>query len=160
MVNIKDLKIHPDIILLDIMMPIMDGYEACQRLKSDEKLKNIPILFLTARSSDKDEEKGFKLGAVDYIVKPISPPILKERVRTHLTLKRAIEALESKNKFLNEEIEYHIKEILSLQEASIMALAALAEIRDNETGYHLHRAKNYIKVLAEQLAKTEKYKDV
>jgi putative two-component system response regulator len=78
----------PDIILLDIMMPVMDGYEACRHLKENPVTRDIPVVFLTAKAEVEDEMKGFELGAVDYITKPISPPIVMARVETHLQLKK------------------------------------------------------------------------
>lgn len=92
----------PDLILLDIMMPGMDGYEVCRRLKADEKTEDIPVIFLTAKVQMKDEKKGLELGAVDYITKPISPPILLARVRTHLRLKEAADVLKRQNQLLLE----------------------------------------------------------
>ncbi|MFA5181550.1 MAG: response regulator [Syntrophales bacterium] len=86
----------PDLILLDIMMPEMDGYEVCRHLKSDSQTAEIPVIFLTAKSEIEDELKGFDLGAVDFITKPISPPIVLARVRTHLRLKRITDYLKSK----------------------------------------------------------------
>jgi putative two-component system response regulator len=86
----------PDLILLDIMMPEMDGYEVCRHLKSDSQTAEIPVIFLTAKSEIEDELKGFELGAVDFITKPISPPIVLARVRTHLRLKRVTDYLKSK----------------------------------------------------------------
>jgi putative two-component system response regulator len=86
----------PDLILLDIIMPAMDGYEVCRRLKSDSQTAGIPVIFLTAKSDIADELKGFELGAVDYIAKPISPPIVLARVRTHLRLKKVTDYLKSK----------------------------------------------------------------
>jgi len=83
----------PDLVLLDIMMPGMDGYEVCRQLKSDSHTSDIPVIFLTSKSDIADEEKGFELGAVDYITKPISPPILRARIRTHLRMKRIIDYL-------------------------------------------------------------------
>jgi len=83
----------PDLILLDIMMPGMDGYEVCRQLKSDSQTSDIPVIFLSSRGEVADEEKGFEAGAVDYIIKPISPPILLARVRTHLRIKRIISYL-------------------------------------------------------------------
>jgi PleD family two-component response regulator len=83
----------PDLILLDIMMPGIDGYEVCSQLKSDSQTSDIPVIFLTTKSDVADEEKGFELGAVDYITKPISPPILRARIRTHLRMKRIIDYL-------------------------------------------------------------------
>lgn len=86
----------PDLILLDIMMPGMDGYEVCRHLKSNSQTSDIPVIFLTAKAETEDEEKGFELGAVDYITKPVSPPILRARVRTHLRLKRVTAYLKDK----------------------------------------------------------------
>lgn len=86
----------PDLILLDIMMPEMDGYEVCRELKSDAQTSAIPIIFCTAKTEIDDELKGFELGAADYIMKPISPPILLARVRTQLRLKRITDYLKSK----------------------------------------------------------------
>ena len=85
----------PDLILLDIMMPGMDGYEVCQRLKADKETQNIPIIFITAMSQEEDETRGLELGAVDYITKPFSLPIVKVRVKTHLELKRHRDMLEN-----------------------------------------------------------------
>ena len=86
----------PDLILLDIMMPEMDGYEVCRHLKGDSQTADIPIIFLTAKSEIEDELKGFELGAVDFITKPISPPIVLARVSTHLKLRKMINYLKSK----------------------------------------------------------------
>jgi CheY-like chemotaxis protein len=87
----------PDLILLDIMMPGMDGYEVCRQLKSDPQTSEIPVIFLTAKSDVADEEKGFLLGAADYITKPISPPILLARIRTHLRMKRVVDYLKGQS---------------------------------------------------------------
>ena len=95
----------PDLILLDIMMPGMDGYEVCQRLKRDPGTMNIPVIFLTAKSAEEDEEKGLELGAVDYITKPISPPIVLARVKNHLALKAMASFLRDQNKALEQKVE-------------------------------------------------------
>lgn len=87
---------QPDLILLDIMMPEMDGYETCRHLKENTETRDIPVIFLTAKSEMEDELQGFELGAVDYIMKPISPPIVLARVRTHLRLKKITDYLKSK----------------------------------------------------------------
>ncbi|MNB97957.1 Cyclic di-GMP phosphodiesterase response regulator RpfG [compost metagenome] len=150
----------PDLILLDIMMPGMDGYETCRRLMQDEVLREIPVIFLTAKEEVEDENKGFDSGAVDYITKPISAPILLSRVKTHLTLKRSKDFLADKNQYLEAEISRRIQEISLIQEVSVMAMAALAEMRDPETGNHIQRTKLYIKELATRLGRTEKYADV
>ncbi len=150
---------RPDIILMDVTMPVMNGYEACRRLKQDEALKDIPVLFLTARSDEADEEQGFLLGAADYIVKPVTPSTLLARIQTHLSLKRARDILADQNRFLDEEVQRRTRDISLIQEATILAMATLAETRDNETGGHLQRAKLYIRELAEEMGKLPKYQD-
>jgi putative two-component system response regulator len=107
----------PDLILLDIMMPEMDGYEVCKKLKADHITADIPVIFLTAKVEIEDEEKGFAVGAVDYITKPISPPILKARVRTHLMLKGARDYLKDQNASLEHELERRLRARLQKPEA-------------------------------------------
>src|SRR5574343_1099181 len=92
----------PDLILLDIMMPGMDGYEVCRQLKADPLTRDIPVLFLTAKSEDSDEESGMALGAVDYLTKPIKPAIVMARIRTHLQLREAAVFLQDRNAYLEE----------------------------------------------------------
>ena len=106
----------PDLILLDIMMPEMDGYEVLRHLKADSRTMEIPVIFLTAMSQITDEEKGLNLGAVDYIVKPISPSIMMARVKTHLILKQAKEVLKNQNEILEQRVKERTKEILELQQ--------------------------------------------
>jgi DNA-binding response OmpR family regulator len=96
--------LQPDLILLDIMMPGLDGYEVCQRLKADERTKDIPVIFITAKDKIEDEAKGLDMGAVDYITKPVKPPILLARVKTHLELKKAREDLQKQNEILKENV--------------------------------------------------------
>jgi putative two-component system response regulator len=141
----------PDLILLDIMMPDMDGFEVCRRLKANPATADIPVIFLTARSEIDDEQTGFDAGAVDYITKPISPPIVMSRVRTQLTLKRASDMLRDQNSFLEEEVRRRTHEVEVIQDVTIMAMASLAETRDNETGNHIRRTQNYVRALAEKL---------
>jgi putative two-component system response regulator len=88
-------KAPPDLILLDIMMPGMSGYEVCEQLKADPNTRDIPVIFLTAMEQTTDEAKGFDLGAADYITKPVNPPILQARVRTHLALKQSMDELQA-----------------------------------------------------------------
>ena len=150
----------PDIILMDIMMPVMNGYEACRQLKLNPSLCDIPVLFLTARSDIADEQKGFALGAADYITKPISPPILMARMQTHLALKKSHDLLEHQNQFLEEEVQRRTKDLSILQETTIMAMAALAETRNFEIGSHIQRTKLYIQELASYMGLTNKYQDI
>ncbi|MBT4521508.1 MAG: two-component system response regulator [Halieaceae bacterium] len=149
----------PDLILLDIMMPGMDGYEVCQRLKSDEKTKAIPIIFLTAMVDEESETKGLEMGAVDYITKPISPPIVLERVKNHLLLKIARESLENQNVILEERVKERTKELALTQDVIIFSMAVVAEYRDPETGAHIRRTQNYLRALADQLRENQKYAD-
>jgi chemotaxis protein methyltransferase CheR len=106
----------PNLILLDIMMPGMDGYEVCRRLKRDPKTMNIPVIFITARSEMEDEKKGLELGAVDYIVKPISPAIVMARVKNHLALKTMAESLRGQNTFLELEVAKRTAELVVAKE--------------------------------------------
>lgn len=103
-------KINPDLILLDIMMPDMNGFEVCEILKNSDTTKDIPVIFLTAKSDDEDIVNGFELGAVDYVKKPFSSAELLARVKTHIQLKRMRESLEIKNKYLEESL-LHIKRL-------------------------------------------------
>jgi len=141
----------PDLILLDIMMPGMSGHEVCQELKSDPKTRDIPIIFLTAMSSAEDEKKGLDLGAVDYITKPISPPILEARVKSHLHIKATADFLRDKNDFLESEVARRTREVMAIQDVTILAMASLAETRDNDTGNHIRRTQYYVKALADAL---------
>jgi len=125
---------QPDLILLDIMMPGMDGYEVCRRLKADPRTAGIPVIFLTARTDVEDEQRGFDVGGVDYIAKPVSPPIVSARVRTHLALKQAQDFLRDRNDFLEAEVRRRMREVSAVQDATILAMASLAETRDEETG--------------------------
>ncbi len=102
---------RPDLILLDINMPEMDGYEVIQKLKASPETADIPVIFLTAKAEVEDEQKGFELGAIDYITKPISPPIVLARVKTHLVLKSAQDFLKNKNEYLEEEVRRRMKEL-------------------------------------------------
>ena len=141
----------PDLILLDIMMEGMDGYGVCQRLKSDPKTEGIPIIFLTGKNATEDEEKGLSLGAVDYITKPVSPSILMARVKTHLALKASADFLINQNRYLETEVAKRTREVRAIQDVTINALASLAETRDNDTGNHISRTQEYVRVLAEHL---------
>jgi putative two-component system response regulator len=148
---------RPDLVLLDIMMPGMDGYEVCQQLKADPKTAGIPVVFLTAKVEVEDEQKGFDVGAVDYITKPISPPIVLARVKTQLTLKAAADFLRDKNAFLETEVARRTRQVSTIQDVTIMAMASLAETRDNETGNHIRRTQNYVKLLAQELQRQGKF---
>ncbi|MDX9820453.1 MAG: two-component system response regulator [Syntrophales bacterium] len=148
----------PDLILLDIMMPVMDGYETCRHLKSTPETRDIPVIFLTARAEVEDEARGFELGAVDYITKPVSPPIVLARVKTHLQLKRVRDYLKDQNEFLDFEVRRRTSQIASIQEVTILTMGSLAETRDNETGNHIRRTQYYVKALAERLRRHPRFR--
>jgi len=134
----------PDLILLDVMMPEMDGHEVCRRLKADPLTAKIPIIFVTAKSEVEDEQKGFLLGAVDYITKPISPPIVLARVKTHLHLydqSRHLEGL----------VQQRTEELHDTRLEIIRRLGRAAEYKDNETGLHVIRMSMFCRFLAEAL---------
>ena len=147
----------PDLILLDVMMPGLDGYAVCQRLKADPQTVNIPVIFLTARNEDEDEMQGFSLGAADYITKPISPPVLHARVKTHLMLKASADFLRDKNAFLEKEVTRRTDEVRAIQDVTIFMMASLAETRDIETGNHILRTQHYVRKLALSLQKHPRF---
>lgn len=142
----------PDLILLDIMMPGMDGYEVCRRLKAEEKTREIPVIFVTAMGEVQDETRGLELGAVDYITKPISPPIVKARVKNHLELKLARDFMKNQNVILEGLVAERTAELKLTQDVTIQSLASLAETRDNETGGHIRRTQLYVGALARYLS--------
>jgi len=141
----------PDIILLDVMMPGMSGFDVCRQLKSKPETRDIPVIFLTTLDATEDETRGLVLGAVDYITKPVSPPVVLVRVATHLRLKAAAEFLRDKNAYLEQEVLRRTVQVRAAQEVTILALTSLAEARDNETGNHIRRTQHYVKALADHL---------
>jgi putative two-component system response regulator len=131
----------PDIILLDLMMPDMDGYEVLRRLQSNPVTKSIPVIIISALAEQEDEYRGLELGAVDYITKPVSPRIVEARVRTHLALHRQSRELERKVHERTEELHRTRLEV-------IRRLGRAAEFRDNETGFHVIRMSHHSRQLA------------
>ncbi|MBS1161398.1 MAG: response regulator receiver modulated metal dependent phosphohydrolase [Proteobacteria bacterium] len=131
----------PDLILLDIMMPGLSGLEICRRLKANPDRRRIPVIFVTAMSSVEDEQRGLELGAVDYITKPISPPIVKARVRTHL-------ALYDQSRELERMVDHRTQELLKTRQQIIRRLGRAAEFKDNETGNHVLRMSHYARLIA------------
>src|SRR5574343_218038 len=131
----------PDLILLDIMMPGISGLEICRRLKANPDRRRIPIIFVTAMSSTEDEKRGLETGAVDYITKPISPPIVQARVRTHL-------ALFDQSRELERMVFQRTRELLTTRQQVIRRLGRAAEFKDNETGNHVLRMSHYARLIA------------
>ncbi|MCL2026080.1 MAG: response regulator [Leptospirales bacterium] len=138
-------KIIPDLILLDIDMPEMDGFEAMKILKSDAKLKSVPVIFLTAKNDTATEIYGFEMGALDFINKPFSPPVLIRRIETHietdLLIKKSRQALRD------------------IHNATINVIADMVEFRDKTTGGHIERTQNYLEILVNELIRTNTYID-
>lgn len=141
----------PDLILLDIMMPGLSGYDVIRQLKVSPKTRDIPVIFLTAMNSVEDEQRGLEMGAVDYITKPVSPPIALARVANHLRLKSLADFLRDKSLYLEKEVERRTRENFIIQDVTILALTSLAGIRDHETGLHIRRTQHYVRILAEHL---------
>ncbi|MBB3117214.1 response regulator [Pseudoduganella violacea] len=141
----------PDLILLDIMMPGMSGYDVCKALKENPATRDIPVIFVTAMSEELDEQLGFSMGAADYLTKPLSAPIVLARIKTQLSMKRMHDFLRDQNKFLEHEVEERTREVTALQDVTIHAMASLAETRDSETGNHIRRTSLYVKALAHKL---------
>ena len=148
----------PDLILLDIMMPGLSGYDVCKILKDDHKTRDIPIIFLTAMTATDDEKKGLELGAVDFITKPVNPPIVMARVATQLQVKAAADFLKDQNAYLETEVAKRTKELAAIQDVTILAMASLAETRDNDTGNHIRRTQYYMELLANYLKNHDRFR--
>lgn len=150
--------IKPDLILMDIMMPGMDGYETLSELQKNPDNLGIPVIYISALDSLIDEEKGFRLGAVDYITKPFRPGIVLARVNAHVELKQARDRLKNQNEWLEAEVKRRMVENQLIQDTTLNVFAELVETRDNDTANHVLRTQNYVRIIAERLQKNEKYK--
>ena len=148
----------PDVILLDVMMPDMDGYQVLQALQADAATRDIPVIFVTAMDSVEGETHGLALGAVDYITKPFNPDIVLARVRTHIELAKARERLHDENAWLEREVARRTNENALIRDLSLSALACLAEVRDIETGHHILRTQSFVELLAHHLAEHPDYR--
>lgn len=155
-----------DLILTDAAMPGVNGFEVCRRLKSAVETQDIPLLFISGLDSEADETLALSLGADDFIHKPFCPPVVLARIRNHLALFRAKQSMQRRNEELERLVEARTaeivrrgKEVMAAQEATISALCALAEVRDNETGNHILRTQHYVLLLAEDLASNLEFAD-
>jgi putative two-component system response regulator len=142
----------PDLIVLDVMMPEMDGYEVCRQLKADPATRRVPIIFLTALTHTEDESSGFEAGGADFIHKPVNPATVLARVRTHLQLKLAEDRLLHHNAQLSGELEARRREVERLRDTTLFVMVGLAEFRDADTGNHIQRTQEYVRTLARWLA--------
>ncbi len=143
---------RPDLILLDVLMPEMDGYETCRRLKSNPATSEIPVIFLTAKQQTEDELKGFQAGALDYITKPISIPVLLARLKTQLTVSGQRLALEQLVQERTDELE-------RTKDAIVYSIGQMAEMRDKDTGDHLLRTREYVALLAQKMSELSRYQN-
>jgi putative two-component system response regulator len=141
----------PDLILLDVVMPGMGGHEVFYHLRANPATRDIPVIFVTAMDHMEDEMRGLEVGAVDYIIKPLRPPVVLARIHTQIELKKARDGLRDQNSILEAEVARRMSENDLTQLVSIRALAHLAEMRDPETGNHIHRTQRYVRVLATRL---------
>jgi putative two-component system response regulator len=148
----------PDLVLMDVVMPGMDGFEVCKLLKGRASSQNIPVIFVTALGESLDETKGFDIGGVDYITKPFQPSTVLARVKTHLTLHDQNRVLEEKVVARTQSLATSAQALNDTQDVTIYALATLAEYRENETGSHILRTQRYVKALARHLMGKEKFK--
>jgi putative two-component system response regulator len=163
----------PDLILLDVKLPDMHGYAVCSKLKDDALTAAIPVMFLSSHSDVDNITHGLELGAVDYVSKPVAPPILLARVRTHLRLREAGDLLRDQNAHLEVlvskrtrdleartmELQARSTELQLNQDLTILALGSIAETRDNETGNHIHRTRAYVQVMTQRLAPLPRYRN-
>jgi len=142
----------PNLVLLDIMMPEMDGYETCTRLKADPDTASIPIIFITAMGETINKTRGFELGAIDYITKPFHAMEVKARIRTHLSLEEMRLELKLQNGLLEEKVKQKTFEISQMLTASIRSMAMMVEIRDPYTAGHQQRVSQLACAIAEKMA--------
>ena len=150
----------PELILLDVMMPEMDGYEVCRQLKAQPSSRDIPVLFLTAMTESEDEARGFAAGAADFIQKPINPVVLQARVRTHLQVKAYQDELNLRNRSLQSELALRMQQVDQLRDATLHVMISFAEFRDEATGHHVRRTQEYVRTLARWLYEQGRHLDV
>jgi putative two-component system response regulator len=152
-------KYTPDLILLDIEMPELNGFETIEILKSKKETKNIPVIFLTAQSNMESELQGLSLGAIDYIIKPFSPPLLLKRIEIHLLVESQKKLLVNFNENLQIMVEERTRTVVELKNAFLRTMAELVEYRDDTTGEHIGRTESYMKLLLDSVQENSKYKD-
>lgn len=141
----------PDLMVLDVMMPGMDGYEVCRRLKADPATRHLPVIFLTALSRPEDETAAFEAGAADFVTKPFNPATLLARVRTQLDLRQAQDRLRQRADMLSDELDERRNEVEALRDTTLFVMVGMAEFRDADTGNHIVRTQEYVRALASWL---------
>jgi putative two-component system response regulator len=150
----------PDLVLLDVEMPQMNGYETVKVMKENKKYNEIPVIFLTGRSDIKSEMEGLSLGATDYIYKPFSPPLLLKRIEVQLLIKEQKEELAHMNNYLQELVDIKTQTVAELKNAVLKTMSELVEIRDGTTGGHIDRTQSYLRILIDALYEQKIYKEI
>ncbi|MDR2442327.1 MAG: response regulator [Deltaproteobacteria bacterium] len=150
-------QVNPSLILLDVMMPEMDGYEAIKVLKADNDWNEIPVIFLTSRNDEQSELVGLSLGAIDYVYKPFSGPLLLQRIANQLLITSQKKELKNYNDNLQEMVNKKTGEVLDLQNAILSTIAEMVEFRDGLTGGHVSRTQKYLKLLVDKLLEIKVY---
>jgi len=150
----------PDLILLDIDMPDMTGYDVIKILKANPDTAKIPVVFLTAKTDTQDELMGLSLGAIDYIIKPFSPPLLQKRIEVHLLVETQTKQLQDYNNNLEEMVKAKTKTVFELQNAILETVAELVECRDDITGGHIERTQSFLKSMVNELTKEHMFQDI
>jgi putative two-component system response regulator len=151
--------VTPELILLDILMPEMDGFEVIKKLKENPEWKEIPVIFLTSRSDENSELEGLSLGALDYVAKPFSAPLLLQRINNHMLLSSQKKELKMYNDNLEQMVREKTNQIMDLQNSVISTLADMLEYRDDETGGHVMRTQKYLSIMLDKLLETGMYQD-
>jgi len=152
-------KTTPDLILLDVEMPEMDGYETIKIVKNNKNTSHIPVIFLTAKTETEDELEGLSLGAIDYITKPFSPPLLLKRIEVHLLVEEQKNELKNYNDNLKEMVREKTQTVVNLQNAILKTVAEMVECRDDITGAHIERTQAYLQALLEKIVEEKLYKN-
>ena len=153
-------RLRPDMILLDVDMPAMSGFESIRLIKENEKLSSIPVIFVTARNDSDSELVGLSLGAVDYIVKPFSPPILLKRIEVHLLLEQQRNELIKFNKSLQDMVDEKTETVVELQNAVLQVVADISDFREHSLTEHITRTKYYLGVLIESAQISDEYREI
>ncbi|MDR2423007.1 MAG: response regulator, partial [Deltaproteobacteria bacterium] len=152
-------RVTPALILLDVMMPEMDGYEAIKRIKADNRWSDIPVIFLTSKNDERSELEGLSLGAIDYVAKPFSAPLLLKRIENQLLIAFQKKELKNYNDNLQQMVKDKTRQVLELQNAVISTVSEMVEFRDTMTGGHVTRTQKYLKVLVDKLLEEGVYSD-
>ena len=147
----------PDIILLDIVMPNLNGYQVLQRLSKSPRTREIPVIFVTSKGESEEEYLGLSLGAVDYLVKPVNPSIVRARVATHLELRRSRMIIAEEKDLLEDRVKERTRDLMVTQRVFMTGITNLAETRDNETGGHIRRTEQYVGIIAKHVFEKSNY---